>query len=97
MLCAQSGQLIERAADLGQGVTHRQRQKVLGFLIARTGIQRHAPQPGAGNTADVHGFGAEVAQALMKVLNMHGARMLPLARLRGYVSKSTGINSSKSP
>jgi len=57
---AETRQSIKFAAYLGQGIAYRQRQEVLGLLVARTGIQRHAAQPGTGNPPDVHGLGTEI-------------------------------------
>jgi hypothetical protein len=91
---AQTGQAVELAAQLRQGIAHRQWQKVLGLLVTRAGVQRLALQPGTGDPPDVQGLGTEIGEVLVKVVNMHGARMLPLCALAAKRGRLGGPESA---
>ncbi|MNE97604.1 hypothetical protein D3C80_1959790 [compost metagenome] len=86
MLGVEAGEGVELLRQLRQGIAHRQRQEVLGLLVARTAIQRLALQPGTHDPPDMLGFAAEGGELLLKIVDMHGARMLP--RCAGAVKRS---------
>ncbi|MNJ54378.1 hypothetical protein D3C77_498140 [compost metagenome] len=50
-------------------------------------IQRQAFEPGARESPDVHAFGSDIAQSLVKVLNSHRACILANGSW-----KNTGLN-----
>lgn len=64
-------QMIKIGAELGQGLTHGQRQEVLTVTATGAGVQRQALQPRAEHPVTVHWQGTQCTQAFIKIAEPH--------------------------